>query len=214
VTAPVPGPGRRRQLGPFQRFTSRFSTIILVIVVLALGYGIETLVPDQNGRERPFVHTGEMASPTVARLFSVEVTDVRVAPEITTDDGDKTLTTGGVWIVLHAKFTALTEPVSVGYVALRSGDGVTYMASERLTQLLIGGRILQPGVPAEADLLFEVPRSALAKGLSARFAQKSLSLIGSEANSMDGMAEVPLALEGSAWLDPEPIEFDPAVTQK
>jgi hypothetical protein len=105
--------------------------------------------------------------------------------------------TSGVWVLVRVRLVARNEPILVGYAAVRDADGRTYLASNRIElKLVMGGRDLQPGVPVEGEIAFEVPRGA-APSLSLRLARPPLD------QRMDAIAEVPLGISGAMvnkWL--------------
>jgi hypothetical protein len=69
---------------------------------------------------------------------------------------------------------AFDEPVAIGYAAVRDSQGRTWEASNRFEQPLVrqfGGHQLQPGIPVEAEIAFEVPPQA-ATDLTLRLSQR------------------------------------------
>lgn len=194
---------------PGGRIGHRVGVAVLLALALAAGALLTRYTPDADATQRPFVHTGHMGQTVTLTDFSVRVVSVRGAA-VLTQSGAKH-DTSGVWILVTVRLVALHEPIGVGYMALRDGQGRTYRASERLDQILIGGWSLEPGVPVTGEVAFEVP-VAVAGNLSIRIAKPSLGDL-----SMDAVAEVPLSISDSqarAWkADTTPATLaEPAVT--
>ena len=172
---------------------SRLGIGALLIAAIAVGGLVKSATPDADTRERPFVRTGRLGETVDARTFEVRVLDVRGAKEIVRSG--RTRTTGGVWVLVKVQAVARGEPTTIGYAALRDGRGRLFHATERITQPLARSRTLQPGIPVEGEIVFEVPVEA-ATDLSIRLAWTSID------QRMEAMAEVPLDIDAAmvaAW---------------
>jgi hypothetical protein len=186
--------GRHRLTGEALRraVLARLSTVALVVGTLVVGSVLLPLKPHGIAFQRPFVRGGVMGKPVEARLFRVTVLDATGGAQL---KSDPPIDTPGVWIVVRVRAVALTEPVAIGYAALRDDRGRIFHASQKIDQPLIGGRTLQPGVPVEGEVVFEVPRDAVGH-VSAQFAQHSQL-------TLDAVAEVPLPIgktDVDGWL--------------
>jgi hypothetical protein len=168
---------------------------VLILAALAVGGVITSGTPDTDRRQRPFVRTGAMGQAVNARSFDATVLGVRGAAKVS--DAGQVHDTSGVWVLVRVRLVARNEPILVGYAAVRDADGRTYLASNRIElKLVMGGRDLQPGVPVEGEIAFEVSRGA-APSLSLRLARPPLD------QRMDAIAEVPLGISGAMvnkWL--------------
>jgi hypothetical protein len=160
------------------------AAIIMILVALLIGAGINWLGPDLAGAQRPFTKSGEPGQSINARTFTVTVRAARAAPAL--QIGKSTLSSQGAWVIVGVHLVANTQPTHVGYAALRDRAGRTYLATDRITQpLLDGTRTFQPGIPVDGEVAFEVPKDALA-GLTALFAARPDQV------GMDAMAAVTL----------------------
>jgi len=140
----------------------------LVLVTLLIGAGIAWLGPDLAGARSPFTKSGEPGQSVDVRTFTVTLRTARAAPSL--QMGKTLLATPGAWVIVRVHLVGKTEPIHVGYAALRDHTGRTFLATDRIRQpLLDGARTFQPGIGLEGDVVFEVPKDALA-GLTALFA--------------------------------------------
>ncbi|GIG86650.1 DUF4352 domain-containing protein [Plantactinospora endophytica] len=194
--------------GPVQRLGSRAGVGTLLVAALAVGGAIANWRPVNGGgsgeRERPFVQVGQIGEPVSTRLFDAAVLEVRGTAKVVATGLPHD--TAGVWLVLRIRLVARDEPTTIGYAALRDQRGREYRATTRFGQALVSaGRLLQPGVPVEAEVAFEVPRDAATR-LSVRFAEQQID------RRMDEMAEIPLPPVDQATVDrwasdPKPVKL-------
>lgn len=198
-TAPPPGlpPVRRHRPTPAQQLADigrRAGVGGLVVAALAVGGVADRVVPTPEERQRPYVRTGAVGEPVSGRQMVATVVSVRGAGTIVVRGRE--LTTGGIWILVRVKVAATIEPVGVAHAAVRDGQGRTYQPSGRLDQPLSGGRFLQPGIPVQGELVFEVP-TAVASSLVIELSTRPLD------QRMDSMAEVRLPItpaQVDEWL--------------
>ncbi|HET6211484.1 MAG TPA: hypothetical protein VFE14_01290 [Micromonosporaceae bacterium] len=165
----------------------------LVLAAVAIGGVIKAHELDVEQRERPFIHAGAIGQIRSARTFDVTVLGVRGSTKLKA--GDDVYDTDGVWVLVKVRLMANRDPSFVGYAAVRDTAGRTYRASRRMDQPL-DSRELQPGLPVEGEVAFEVPRTAVA-GLAVRFSSGSYDL------RMDAMPEISLGIDRVAaarWL--------------
>lgn len=142
--------------------TSRLGAGVLVLAALAIGGLVTMVTPDTETKARPFTRSGAVGDQVDGRLFEATVLSVRGAARMAEEEflGEaKEHDTDGVWVIVKVRVVATRKTTSLGYAALRDAADRTYLATERVDQPLIGGRDLQPGVPVEADIVFEVPRN-------------------------------------------------------
>lgn len=175
----------RAPAGPLAAFGSRLGVGGLVIAAIALGGLINSYAPDMDARERPFVRAGAQGETVDVRTFDVKVLGVRGAKEIS--ESRKIRKTTGVWVLVKVRAVAREEPTIIGQAALVDGRGREFAATGRISQPLVGGRSLQPGLPVEGEIIFEVPTDAA--DLSIRLASRPLDV------RMDAMAEIPLGVD-------------------
>jgi hypothetical protein len=212
--ARVPVPGRQAELaggGPSRhRRHSRAGTwlaalaVLIGVVVAGGAISDQQLTTDERFRE--FVVTGEPGRPVSTTTFTVVVLEVR-AVAVVTDDTGRPYTTGGVWLLARVRAYGIDEPAEIGYAAVRDSRGRTWLATARVEQPLAGGGYqLQPGIPVESEIAFEVPTPA-ATDLTIRLATASFDL------RLDTVVEVPLPVDGAAVTaalaepEPEPVRL-------
>lgn len=179
--------------GPLAAFGARLGVGALVIAAIAVGGLVKSCTPDTDTSERPFTRAGARGDTVDARTFEVRVLDVRGATKISRYG--KVRDSKGVWVLVKVRVVAHDEPTTIGYAALRDERDRVFVATDRISQPLAGTRPLQPGLPVEADIAFEV--AADVRALSVRLAWSPLD------RRMDAMAEIPLKVDRGtveAWL--------------
>jgi hypothetical protein len=183
---------------------TRLAATVLLVTALAVGSFVAARSPetDTDSRERPFVRTGSVGQPVSARTFDATVLGVRGAATLV-QRGTKH-DTSGVWVIVRIRLVAREKPISVGYAAVRDSAGRTFRASGRIDQPMgDGSRTLQPGIPIEGEVAFEVPRPS-ATALTVVLATEVLD------RRMDAVVEVALpGVDGvtvERWVhQPEPV---------
>jgi hypothetical protein len=191
--APVKVRSHRAPPDRLARFGSRLGVGTLIIAALAMGGPLAALRPDNAVRERPYLRAGRVGELVPVRTFDAAVLSVRGAAKISQGGGRHD--TGGVWILVRVRLVVRDETTTIRYAALRDQRGRSFVQSARIDQPLTdGARELQPGVPVEGEIAFEVPRDAVAQ-LSLRLARTDPD------HRMDAMAEVPLLPVDSATVD-------------
>lgn len=182
---------RHRRRG--ESLPARLGVGVLVLGALAVGGLVNSRAPDTDHRERPFVTTGVVGKAVDARAFDVTVLSVRGTMKLA--QSGKWHDTGGVWVLVRVRLAARDEPATVGYAAVRDAADRTYLATVRITQPLVA-RPLQPGIPVEGEIAFEVPPK-VGPTLAIRLAAPLLD------QRMDAVAEIPLKIKSSMvdqWL--------------
>lgn len=193
--------------GPLAKAGTGARVTALLIAALAVGAAIANWRPlDQSAddRERPYVRTGTIGQQVSTRVFDATLLNARGAGKI--GHRGQAHDTGGVWIIVRVRLTASDEAITLGYAALRDRRDRVYLATQRIDQQLLGARTLQPGIPVEGDLLFEVPRDA-ATDLTLLLAEPLID------HRMDTMAEITLPQVNTATVDgwataPEPATLE------
>jgi Domain of unknown function (DUF4352) len=173
------------------RIGLRVGSAVLIVVTLAIGAAFTSRQPSTETRERPFTIVGNIGKPVNARTFDLTVLGVRGAAVITDENGPHD--TSGVWIIVRVRLTARNAPTAVNYAVLADAEGRTYRATERIDQPLLSLRTLEPGIPVDGELAFEVPVS-VADNLSIRMAKQETDL------RMDALAQIHLPIT-SAEVD-------------
>ncbi|MEJ3748340.1 hypothetical protein WEI85_34280 [Actinomycetes bacterium KLBMP 9797] len=191
--------------GPVAKAGTGARVTALLIAALALGAAIANWRPlnqSADDRERPYVRTGTIGQQVSARVFDATLLSARGAGKVGYQG--QAHDTGGVWMIVRIRLTATDEATTLGYAAVRDHRDRVYLATQRVSQQMLGGRTLQPGIPVEADLLFEVPRDA-ATDLTLLLAEPSID------HRMDTMAEIALPHYDTATVDGWASATEPAI---
>lgn len=165
---------------------TRLGVGALVIAALAVGSVVKSYTPDTDTRERPFTRSGAVGDQVDARVFDAVVVGVRGAPKVTRQG--KTYHTGGVWVLVTVRLVAHVAPTTVNHAMVVDTDGRLYKATQRFSQPLGGGHMLQPDIPAQGEMVFEVPVGA-APGLAIQLSSGRLGV------RMDALAEISLGID-------------------
>ena len=179
--------GRHRQSRP-----PILGTALMVIVTMVLGALLLHIKPDQAQVQRPFVRDGVTGRPVSARTFDVTVLDVTGGP-LLVQPGDK-LDTGGIWIAVRVRVVAVDKPLEIGYSEVRDGQSRTFSPSRRVKQPLTDGRTLQPGLPLEAQIVFEMP-PASAGDLTLLMAKPPKDSLSGLGLAMEAVVSIPLPVD-------------------
>ena len=209
MTESPPLRSHRRALLPdtfWGRSARRLGAAVLVVAALAIGTAITDHTPDSDAQQQPFVRTGAIGTSVDARTFSAAVLGVRGASVLAPlTEEEEAHVTSGVWIIVKVRLEAHTNPTAVGYGALIDAQGRTYRATERIFEPLLGGRTLEPGIPVEGEIAFEVPVK-VATHVSIRLAVEDID------QRMDAMVQVPLPITASQvaqWhTDKSPVTLE------
>ena len=143
----------------------RLRTIALVVFALIAGTAVNRLTPEPVRSQQPFLLSGSVGSPVAARTFTLTALDSRTGPELAGDEfgsGPPVLDTAGVWVMVKVRVESLREPTRIAYAALVDEQGRTFRSTFRTTQNLVD-RTLQPQLPVEGEIVFEVPADALGR---------------------------------------------------
>jgi hypothetical protein len=200
--APV---GRHRHAGQ-ARIARWLAALAVAVVVVVLGGTVSgELRPDERFRE--FVTTGAVGDWVSASGFDASVVAVRTAGTISTEDGSD-LDTAGVWVLVRIRAMASEKATWIDYAVVVDSAGRSWSATQRIEQPLIdGGYRLDPRIPVEAEVAFEVPQAA-ATDLAVRLGEDN-GLYGLQ---MASLMEVPLPVDAAmvaGGLAAEPVVIDP-----
>ncbi|MPZ26882.1 MAG: hypothetical protein GEV12_10800 [Micromonosporaceae bacterium] len=199
------------------RIGSALAALVLLVVVVAAGGLVVGTELNDDRRFREFVASGPVGEPVSAHTVDLTVLGARTAATIVEEPGFIPRDTAGVWVLVRIRALAQREPVSIGYAAVRDSAGREWSATERVEQPLVGfGYQLEPGIPVEAEVVFEVPRE-VATDLTVRLGDAGVDL------RMQTVAEVPVPVDEAAvaaglaateplvLADPELVIADPQV---
>jgi hypothetical protein len=141
-------------------------TVLLLLLTVAGAKVIGNAEPPISAQNAPFIRTGRVGDTLDALDFSVTVTGVRGAHELSIRSGP--VQTGGVFVLVHAVITAYRKPVTVPKVQVRDGHGVAFKLTDKVDQAGDLGPF-EPGSPVDLEYVFELPTAAASDHLTARF---------------------------------------------
>jgi hypothetical protein len=134
--------------------------VAAVLVTLLLAQALLRTAPSPDDDVAPFLVAGRSFRPVVVGGLVVTVLGIRGAATVRRPDG-AVLDTSGVWVILKVELMATERTTAVRYLALADRDGRTYRVSQRWRQAIAEGTPdLQPGLPVDGEVAFEVPRDA------------------------------------------------------
>jgi hypothetical protein len=160
----------------------RLGTASLVVLAVGVGGAAQAYKPDPIEQQGPFIRTGHLGDRVDARTFDARLLGVRGGALIKSRGLDHD--TSGVWIVVKVRLTSHGEPVQLGQVSIRDGDGRTFRASARIDNNP-PLRQLQPGLTVDCEIAFEVPKD-VPLPVAARLTTALIDV------RMDGMAQLEL----------------------
>jgi len=132
--------------------------IAAVLATLLVGQALLRTAPNADDDSATFLVGGRSFRPVVVGGLAVTVLGIRGASLVRRPDG-RILDTGGVWVIVDVELTATQQTTAVRYLALADRDGNTYRVSQRWHQAITEGvPDLQPGLPVDGEVAFEVPR--------------------------------------------------------
>lgn len=187
---------------------TRAASVLWVLVAVATIGALVSLRMNYDSKLAPFVVAGRVGDPVAARAFIATVGAVELAAAMSAQNDaeevtSKSLSSGGVWLVVHLRLDARREPISLLTANLQSADGYQYAAVgprvEGLGNLpysrkLLNLRTTQPGLANDGLLLFEVPRARLA-GLHLQVSQAAGGA------KLDSLADIDLGIDAAKAAD-------------
>jgi hypothetical protein len=207
--------GRHRNTGEV-RLGRWLAALATATVVVVLGGAVTNSELSVDERFREFAIPGEVGDWVSTDTFDVSVVAVRTAAVISTGSG-LDHDTAGVWVLVRVRAMADQEAMWLGYAAVRDSAGQLWLATDRIDQPLVdSGYRLDPRIPVEAEVAFEVPAEA-ATDLTLRLGKRP----GIYALQMATLVEFPLPVDAAMVAsgiaepesEPEPvvIEYYPQV---
>ena len=180
--------------------------IAAVLVTLLVGQALLRTAPSADDDNATFLVGGRSFRPVVVGGLAVTVLGIRGASLVRRPDG-QILDTGGVWVIVDVELTATQQTTAVRYLALADRDGNTYRVSQRWHQAITEGvPDLQPGLPVDGEVAFEVPRDA-ATQLSLRAGEHWSVAVGLRSRAVTDIALPVERSEVDRWV----ADRDPAV---
>jgi hypothetical protein len=180
--------------------------IAAVLVTLLVGQALLRTAPSADDDSATFLVGGRSFRPVVVGGLAVTVLGIRGASLVRRPDG-RILDTGGVWVIVDVELTATQQTTAVRYLALADRDGNTYRVSQRWHQAITEGvPDLQPGLPVDGEVAFEVPRDA-ATQLSLRAGEHWSVAVGLRSRAVTDIALPVERSEVDRWV----ADRDPAV---
>jgi hypothetical protein len=195
-----------------RRWLTRAGAAVAVLLTLFAGQAIIRTEPDRNVTVAPFYVKGEPNQPVTVGGLRVTMLGARGSAKVKPAGGLGT-DTGGVWVIVRMRLEATAKTTSAHYVALADATGRSFRASGRFQQALGEGyRDLQPGIPVEGEVAFEVPPDA-ATNLTLRVGETFNNLTNGELSPFTDIRVPVTDSEVSRWLnDVKPaILVDPRV---
>lgn len=180
--------------------------IAAVLVTLLVGQALLRTAPSADDDGATFLVGGRSFRPVVVGGLAVTVLGIRGASLVRRPDG-RILDTGGVWVIVDVELTATRQTTAVRYLALADRDGNTYRVSQRWHQAITEGvPDLQPGLPVDGEVAFEVPRD-MATQLSLRAGEHWSVAVGLRSRAVTDIALPVERSEVDRWV----ADRDPAV---
>jgi len=169
----------------------RVSNVVLLVVAVALCYGMQTSTPHYARLTGLIPVRGGIGETIEARSFSLKVAKIGFAHTLKLNafGKEKVLTTGGLWAIVTAELAARDASTSVWGGIWQGPAGLRYRTSERLGVAPGAPPFsLEPGLPRKVRFVFEIPADQAANATllvaSARF-----SALDSEAQIKLGTVE-------------------------
>lgn len=137
----------------------RLWNIVVVIVAVALLYGMWVTKPRFGELTGPIAAYGTMHDLVHTREFDVTLNQVTFARELTYTQFGKTkaLTTSGLWVIVSVELAATTKSTGVSAAIWQGPTGLRFEQSNRVGWLQ--GQppyMLEPGLPKRVQLAFEI----------------------------------------------------------
>jgi hypothetical protein len=183
-----------------RRWLARVGAAVAVLLTLVAGQAIIRTEPDRNVTVAPFYVTGEPNQPVTVGGLRVTMLGARGSAKVKPAGGLDT-DTGGIWMIVRVRLEATSKTTATQYVALADATGRTFRASQRFKQPLgERNRDLQPGIPVEGEVAFEVPRDA-ATNLSLRIGETFNNITNGELSPFTDIRVPVTDSDVSRWLN-------------
>ncbi len=142
-----------------------WSRLLLVAAAVAVLWGMQRTVPNYNRLVAPIETGGEPGLFVRGRTVAARVDRLMLARTVRLHRFGRaqTFDTSGVWLIVRATAMSVEGPAMMADAVIETADGSRYQQTERISSArdLLSSKTLQPDVPTEGDLLFELPRDAL-----------------------------------------------------
>ena len=160
--------------------------IVLILLAVAIGQGLDRLRPTIIDQQGPFVRTAPVGEAVDLRLASLTVTGVRGSRSVVTRDVRYNADTEGVFVAVSVRVVPYSSPMAFAVFEARDDAGNRFLPTTKTVQRVAPGVSFQPGYGTEGEIVFEVPVSAA----------QSLRLWGQISRSVrvDAVGDVPLAI--------------------
>jgi len=136
----------------------RFANVLVLIVAIAVLYGMQQTKPRFGELTAPIPVYGKMHDRVHAREFNVTLDQVIFARQLdfTQYGQKKTLTTSGLWVIVTAQLAATTSSTSVAAATWRGPTGLKFAVSDRIGWAPgMPPHLLAPGLPKKVRFIFE-----------------------------------------------------------
>jgi hypothetical protein len=152
----------RRRPNWFARATRRAGAVLVILATLAAGYEVVARTPDADTTEDYFLRPGGIGDRVESLALAATVTGVRGGVAVIDEDGVE-VHTDGVWMLVRMRVEGLDEPRNLAFGAIEDRRGRTIEFTDRVEHPL-DRYTFEPGIPVDAELLFELPRDAVPGG--------------------------------------------------
>jgi hypothetical protein len=174
----------------------RWSRLLLLVAAVAALWGMQRTVPNYNRLVAPIETDGQPGDFVRGRTVSARVDRVILARTLRLHRFGRAQTydTSGVWLIIRATATSVEGPATMADAVIETADGTRYQQTERLSSSndLLSSKTLQPDVPSEGHLIFELPRDAVS-GAELLLAELRFGL-----GMLDSRLRIPLGLDADA----------------
>jgi hypothetical protein len=172
-----------------------WARVLLLAAAVAVLWGMRRTTPNYNRLVAPIETGGDVGAFVRGRTVAARVDRVMLARTVRLHrfDGARTFDTSGVWLVVRATATSVEGPATMADAVVETAGGVRYQQTERLAGAtdLLSSKTLQPEVPTEGELVFELPRDALT-GAELLLAERRFGL-----GMLDSRLRIPLGLDAA-----------------
>ena len=140
----------------------RLASIGAAVSLVALAVVVTATTPGPSVIEAPFGVPISADGSGQGRNLVVAVDSVQLARQVSTSGGFSGGWTGetpGIWLIVDARVSAVTDPTSMTVSLVV--DGVRYADSDRAGSGVLSSNILEPGLTIGGAVLIELPGSVL-----------------------------------------------------
>jgi hypothetical protein len=142
------------------------SSTLLLAGACGLLWAMQTTTPNYTRLLGAIESRGASGELVRGRSLALRVDGIELAHALNVPrpGGARVLDSGGIWLIVHASANAIEKPERIAAAAVEASDGTRYLQSDRpgFARGLLAAKDLQPDVPEQGDLVFELPADALA----------------------------------------------------